>query len=1022
MPVLLFCGTVILTPDLGWSQASSATLQGRVTDPSGAVIAGATVTLTNQDTQAKITKVSSSTGDFSFTFVPVGTYTLTIEGKGFRPYVASGVTLRAGQQVRQTFAMEIGSVTESVKVEADTPIVNTVSAQQLQNYSLTDARELPLQNRDFTALLKINAGVVPSTGNDGTGVNLNGIGRNGTVYSVDGTNASGNVGSNNPGVYQGGNLVDVMSVEGIQDVSVVKGVIPAEYANAIGGQVNVVSRSGTNTWHGSLFANHQNSALAARYQRSATKPRLTFNQFGASLGGPIVQNKIFIFGDYEGYRYSESSFVQGNVPTQAIRDRLLAAVPEYNLALQAFPLPNQPTAPDATVGLFATTRAAERRDNHYDLKGDINLSDSSRLSITYNRGQPYRTIARYFIDDPRLYLNDLNRGNVSYTTGGAAWTSEMHFGYNRTIQDRLDQFFTNIDPNQPNEEILYGRRLPRLSTTLGWSGPDGEINHSGGPMWEFGEKYARYIGSHSLKFGGHYRRITGTRNNPEIPNFYYSSLDAMLANQPSEVTATLGSGIYSGAEYEFGFFAQDDWVVSRKLTLNLGLRYDFYSNFAAFGEGGTPDAGLYNPSYMTMYGRFEVGPFRDRAKPYENDNNNFAPRVGFAYNPDGHGKTAIRGGFGMMYTNIVPEDFWNLVSSAPNIPYRANFSTSDVQHFGIKYPDYNDNFFKYTNELIQTTPITNVTGIYNPHLRSPYTLQYTLDVQREITPSLVFQTAFVGTRGVGFVLFRFANTVDRLTGLRPNPNLLQPYYIDNSQMSTYYGWQNSLNKRFSHGLSFNLSYTWSKAIANGGGDTGAYYDGENGTRNQDFFNLRADRGPTAFDLTHYFSGSVLYELPALSHYNAVVQHALGRWQVAGILRAQTGYASWVTQSSSTPAQRGDYIGGQAVLSDYQQTLQYLNPAAFAKIPVAKASGAPIRPGNASPGLFREPGMWNLDFSLAKNFAIREGLRLQIRTDMFNALNHTNLSGLRTSVNDPLFGELLSTRGARVIQLNARITF
>jgi outer membrane receptor protein involved in Fe transport len=1021
LPVVLL-GGFLLPVRNAWGQANSATFQGRVTDPTGAVVPAANVTLTNQDTQTEITKVTSSTGDFSFTFVPVGTYTLRIQGQGFKPYLASGIALRAGQQVRQSFTLELGSMTETVKVEAATPLVNTVSAQQLQNYSVTDARELPLQNRDFTALLKINSGVVPSTGNDGTGVNLNGIGRNGTVYSVDGTNASGNVGSNNPGVYQGGNLVDIMSVEGIEDVSVVKGVIPAEYADAMGGQVNVVSRSGTNTWHGSVFANHQDSALAARYQPSKIKPRLTFNQFGGSLGGPIIHNKVFIFGDYEGYRYSESSFVQGNAPTQALRDQLIQAVPAYKLALQAFPLPNQPTAPNATVGLFAATRAAERRDNHFDVKGDINITDSSRLAITYNRGQPYRTIARYFIGDPRLYYNDLNRGNVSYTTGGTHWTSEAHFGYNRTIQDRLDQFFNNIDPDQPNEAITYGRRLPRLSTTLGWSGPDGEINHSGGPMWEIGEKYARYVGSHSLKFGGNYRRVTGTRNNPEIPSFYYASLDALLANQPSEVQATLGSGIYSGSEYEFGFFAQDDWVVTRKLTLNLGLRYDFYSNFAAFGEGGTPEAGLYNPSFMTMDGRFEVGPFRDRAKPYENDANNFAPRVGFAYNPDGRGKTAIRGGFGIMFSNIVPEDFWNLVSSAPNVPYRINFSTADIQRFGIKYPDFNDNFFTYAKELIRTSPITNVTGIYNPNLQNPYTIQYTLDVQREITPTLVFQSAFVGTRGVKFILFRFANTVDRITGLRPNPNLLQPYYIDNSQTSSYFGWQNSLNKRFSRGLSFNLSYTWSKTLANGGGDTGAYYDGENGTRNQDFFNLNADRGPTAFDLTHYFSGSVLYELPSLSGMNTIVRHGLGRWQLAGIFRAQTGYASWATQSSSTPAQRADYVGGPAVLADYQDTLQYLNPAAFGRIPVSKASGAPIRSGNISPGLFREPGMWNLDFSIAKNFAIREQARLQIRTDMFNALNHTNLSGLRTSVNDPLFGRLLSTRGARVIQLNARITF
>lgn len=403
--VLLLSSVFLINPRTAWSQANTATFLGRLTDPTGALIPGADVTLTNQDTQITQTKTTSSTGDFAFTFVSPGNYQLSINAQGFKPYVSTGITLTAGQQVRQTFSLELGEVTETVSVEGSAPLVNTVSAQQLENYSLTDARELPLQNRNFTDLLKISAGVVPSTGAQGTGVNLNGIGRNGTVYSVDGTNASGNTGSNNPGVYQGGNLVDVMSVDAIADVSIVKGAIPAEYSNALGGQVNVVSKSGTNSWHGSVFANNQTSTLAARYQRSDTKPRLVFNQFGGSVGGPIVPNRIFVFGAYEGYRYSESSFVQGNVPTQSTRDQLLAAVPDYELSLQALPLPNQPTDPGAAVGLFQATRAARRKDNHVDLRGDIVLTNTSRLSLTYNHGEPYRTIARYYIDDPRIYYN-----------------------------------------------------------------------------------------------------------------------------------------------------------------------------------------------------------------------------------------------------------------------------------------------------------------------------------------------------------------------------------------------------------------------------------------------------------------------------------------------------------------------------------------------------------------------------------------------------------------------------------------
>ena len=1005
-----------------WGQANSATFYGTVVDPTGAAIPGAEVTLTATATAATLTKITSDAGEFAFTFVPAGTYTLRISAKAFTAFTSTGLVLAAGQQLSQTFSLELGAVTDTVTVEGVSPLVNTVSAQQLQNYSLSDARELPLQNRNFTGLLRINAGIVPTQGNDGTGVNMNGVGRNGTVYSVDGTNASGNSGSNNPGTYQGGNLVDMMSADGIQEVSAVKGVIPAEYEDAIGGQVNLVSKSGGNSWHGSVFENHQDSALNARFQPSSTKPRLTFNQFGGSLGGAIVKNRVFLFGDYEGYRRSESSFVQGNVPTQAVRDQLLAAVPDYKLALQAIPLPNGAIAANGTVGDYSTTRNATRTDNHFDARGDVVLTNNSRLTLTYNHGTPYRLIPRYLIDDPRTYLNELDRGTISFLTGGTTWTSETRFGINRTIQDRLDQFFNLIDPSQTKEGIAFGRRIPDIQTSLGWGGPDGEINHSGGPLWQFSEKYARYVGHHSLKFGGDYHRSVGTRNNPQIPDFYYSSFSALLANQPSQVTATLGSGLYSGRMYEFGFFAQDDWRVSPKLTWNLGLRYDYYSNFSAHGEDGTPHAGLYNPSFLTLDGNFNVGPFRPVSSPYENDGRNFGPRVGFSYNPDGRGRTAIRGGFGVMFSDVVPEDFWNLVSSSQNVPYRVTFTSADIQRFGIKYPDFNDNLFRYTQELVASSPIVYVSGIYNSRLQSPYTMQYTLDIQHQITPSLMFQTAAVGTRGVKFPMFRPVNAVNRVTGLRPNPNLGQPNYVDNSQSMTYYGWQNSLRKRFSRGFSFDVNYTWSKALGNGGGDTGAYYDGENSSRNRNFFDLRADRGPTASDITHYFAGDWVYQMPELTGQSSLVRHIAGGWQVAGILSAQTGLPVIISQSSTTPNQRADYVGGQAVLAGYQSTLQYLNPAAFQKIPVAKASGAPIRPGNYSPGAVRSPGFWNLNFSLAKNFALRENVRLQIRTDMFNALNHTSLSGLRTSVNDPRFGQLLSTQGARVMQWNARITF
>jgi outer membrane receptor protein involved in Fe transport len=1018
---LLCAALLLLAPADSWSQANSATFHGTVNDPTGAVVPGVTVTLTNQNTGATMTQMTAERGDFTFTFVPVGVYTVRIEAPGFKTHTTTGITLTAGQQARQTFTVELGSVAETVNVEGVAPLVNTVSAEQLHTFESTQVRQLPLQNRNVTGILLLNAGVVPSTGS-AQGVNMNGIGTNGTQWSLDGTSASGHTGASSPGAYQAPNLVDIMSTEGVQEVAAIKGVIPAEYENAIGGQVNVISKSGSNQWHGSLFENHRNKVLNARFQRLDQKPPLVFNQFGGSISGPIKNDKIFVFGDYEGYREVEGAFVQGNVPTQALRTQLLNAVPAYKLALDAFPLPNQPGG-DAMVGLYASAKGAIRRDNHFDARGDILLTSTSRLAVTYNRGRPVRTTPRFYIDDDRAWYNTLDRVTASYTVGRAGWVSETKFGVNRTVADRTDGFFSKLEPENANESFTGARRRPRLSTSLGFSGPDGEINHYGGPLWQISQKIARPVGRHFLKFGGDFHRLTGTRNNPEVPTFTYSGLDALLNNTPRAVTATLGNGDFTMRNYEFGFFVQDDWRATSKLTLNLGLRYDFYSNFVSKGKRGTPDAGLYNPELLSQDGNFTVGPFRPITNPFEHDPMNVGPRFGFAYNPDGQGKTALRGGFGVMFTTNTADMGWFATAIGRNIPSRQDFDPALIARFGIKYPMFNENFFDFVLQQSKESQRTNVFQIFDPKLQVPYTMQYSFDIQRQITPTLMLSTGVTGTRGVKLILFRAANRVDRITGLRPNPNLSQPIYTDNSQSLTYWAWQSSLSKRFSRKLSFDMNYTWSKGIANAAGDFGAWFTGENSNAlNQEYFDLRADRGPTSFDITHFFSAGWVYELPGLDRVTNPLRHISGGWQVSGIFRANTGLPETATQSSSRPGDRTDYVGGAVVLPNYRKTLQYLNRDAFQLIPLGTASGAPIRPGNAGRGLFRVPGQWNLDLSVSKYVPIHERVRMQIRADMFNALNHTNLTGLRTSRNDSFFGQLLNTRGARIIQVGASLSF
>ena len=1028
IPLFLLIGLALLYPPLAQPQANTATLHGTVTDPSEAAIANASITLTNEGTQAVVVQRSGTGGEFVFAFVPPGVYTLRIELAGFKSLAAAGINLSAGQQARLTYRLDLGQVSESVKVEGSGSLINTVSSEQLKTFRPGEIRELPLQNRNFTRILILIPGAVPSTGSS-TGVNMNGVGTNGTQWSLDGTNASGNTGANSPGAYQAPNLVDIMSIEGIQEVSAVKGVIPAEYENAIGGQVNLISKSGTNQWHGSLFENHRNRLLNARLQTLATKPALTFNQFGGSLGGPVKKDKIFLFGVYEGYREREGAFVQGNVPTDSLRAQLQAAVPAYKMTLDAYPSPNQPTAPNAIVGLYSGAQASRRDDNHIDAKGDILFSSSSRLAVTFNHGTPIREIPSLFLNNDRSWTNSLNRFSISQTVTKATWVSETRFGYTRTIQVRGDAFFNQKEPNRSDEEFTGARSIPRFTTGFGIGGPTAEANRSGGPMTTISQKFARSSGRHFLKFGGNYSYLIGTRNNPENPGLFYPTLDSMLRNAPASGTVTFGNGDFDMRTYGFGGFFQDDFRVMPKLTLNLGLRYDFYSNFRSVGKKGTPAAGLYNPAFLSQDGAFRVGPFNPVDKPFNHDPINLGPRVGFAYNPDGQGKTAIRGGFGMMFSPNTPEIGWFATAIAPNIPSRQELGPANISRFNVRFPMFNADFLQQVQQLAQEAGASprNVFQMFNSDLQAPYTMQFSLDVQRQLGRTLVLNTGFVGTRGVKLILFRAANRVDRITGLRPNPNLSQPIYTDNSQTLSYYSWQSSLKKRFSNNLSFDVNYTWSKGLGTASGDFGAWFAGENSnTLNQEFFDLRSDYGPSSYDLKHLFTAGWVYEVPVWTGLQyRTVRNALGGWQLSGIFRANTGLPVTVSQTSSIPGQRGEYVGGGPVkLDNYRDTLQYLNPAVFTLIPVSSASGAPIRPGNVGRGSIREPGMWNLDFSLAKAFAIplREKMRLQFRADMFNALNHTNLSGLRTSRNDVFFGRLLGTRGSRLMQVGAVLNF
>src|SRR5262249_16512248 len=269
--ILLVTILVIGLAGRGLAQVTTATLYGIVQDQSGSVIAGAQITLTHDATAAVRQTTTDGTGEFVFTALPVGAYTLKIEKQGFKAYMSKGIELGAAQTVRQNYALEVGELTQSVTVEAGTPLVNTVTTEQLQTYDRQKVTELPVARRNFSNLLRIGTGVTYT----GDSVRMNGVGKSGVAFSVDGTDAGGNPEGRNSSNYLQPNLIDIMSIEAIQEVHTIKGVAPAEYGNVVGGQVNLLSRSGTNNWHGALFENFQSNSLNARNQRLSNKPGLT---------------------------------------------------------------------------------------------------------------------------------------------------------------------------------------------------------------------------------------------------------------------------------------------------------------------------------------------------------------------------------------------------------------------------------------------------------------------------------------------------------------------------------------------------------------------------------------------------------------------------------------------------------------------------------------------------------------------------------------------------------------------------
>jgi hypothetical protein len=976
-------------------QVTTATIYGVVLDPSGAAIPEASVTAISELTSTSMTAVTNDRGEFTIPFLPVGAYTITVDAKGFRPQRQTGMELAAGQKANLSYTMQLGATTEAVTVTSAAPILNLSSAQQDVMLNSRQAIELPMARRDISNMLNLGTG----TSAGGDTISINGLPTRGFSFTVDGVDASPDSEFPSLALYGNINYIKGVSIEAVREVQIAKNIFSAEIANTVSGNVNIISKSGTNDFHGSLFENYQAGGLSANNHLLAAKSSLVFHQFGGSLGGRIVPDKVFFFGTFEGYRLNQQQPLTGNVPSRWARDQIIARIPEAQTYFDLWPLPTEGEQAGDVVASFAGTDAAKRTDNHALVRVDYNISSKDFLNARYSRGRPNTREPRLITGNARVFEGENENGGASYThVFNPAFTSEFRVGHNYSYVNRLDEIYTAGIP------VLQGAGLPT-------SGGEIFIKYGSTTTFENSNSWVR--GAHSLKFGGLLRWQRASRENIEVPIYTFSTFNDILENRPSNGRYVFDLSDFRISRWFAGAFLQDDYRVTPSLMLNLGIRYD-YSSVPTERDG----------RFFNRDGPF--GPYRDPDQVWNAYYGMVSPRVGLAWTLDQSRKTVFRGGFGIFF---IPHNLFSgpveLVKEAANIPFDTELSLQEMRQGGIRYPDPNATVLP----IIIARGIVTDSAI-DPNWQNSYSMQWTAGIQRQITESMALDVAYVANRGVKMVYSPDWNRVDRITGLRPYPNFSQFRYYQSADSSIYNSLQASLRKRFSRNLMFNINYTWASNLAYYIGDYNCC-GADNGP--QDLNDLSENRAPTPYHIRHRFISDVIYELP-LARFSGdswAKRWLFEGWQAGGIFLAETGPSLDIRQNigAAAPGARPDYVGPSheaAIRPDYavseNGSYQYLDASMFANVPISPVSGATIRAGNLGRRSIYGPGQWTIDLALSKNLKLGEGQRIQLRADLFNALNHTNFRGVDTNSRSSRFGRITSTGPGRVTQLSARFDF
>jgi len=1053
------------------AQYTTASFGGTVVDSSNAVLPDARVTVRNVDTGFAQSAATDAAGAFLFSRLPVGNYELRVERPGFSTYVQTGITLAVNQAVNQTVTMQLGQVAEQVTVQADAELVVTRTGTVSQLIDQKRVVELPLNGRMAQTLVFLSAGSV-DLGRNGCRIcghggvypgeqtaGVNGAGMAQVNYQLDGA------GHND--TYLNVN-VPFPNPDAVQEFNLQESNFTAEYGNAAGGIVNIVTRSGTNDLHGSLFEFLRNGKLNARNFFAPVHDTLKRNQFGGSVGGPIVRDKLFYFGTYQGTRVrSEAAGRVTFVPTAAERagdfssllpkQKLVDPVtrqefpgnqipqsrisPVSNFFLKWIPLPNRAGRELNFVG----TNQIET-ENQFMTKVDYNLSRhqlSGRYFFTdYDRPAvvPANNILAASSAGNAVRVQNVSV-NHTYTFGPTLLLTST-FGLNRQRGGSLSSApfgypDAGVKISSAASSALKAPPEITMSVTGGFGIGTNHLGDFDRGDFTIRENVTKIRGPHELHFGGEAVRLSNHIINTfrMDGNFTFNGqlsgdgiADFMLGRASNFVQ---GGGEFKNLKgTRWGFFAQDNWRVNQRLTLNLGVRWDPYFPYydregrvVCFVPGAKSQRYPNAPAGM-LYG----GDNHDPGCPLGgSDANiwNIAPRIGFAYRLTRDGKTSLRGGFGYFYTPIQASSFNPFTNIAPFAPgfsfdgvsFEDPFGSAGVtnpfpEQYGPRVPGPEATF---------VTP-TELRAVFSKDFRTPLLAAWNLSVERQLGSDWVLRVAYIGNKATYFfaaaengreinpaIYIPGQSTVANTQARRFYQNFSRIGLYESSNNSNYNSVQLNAEKRFGKGLSVLANYTFSKKFDDYGWTTPD--------------NRRFDYGLSREDVPHNLKFSNVWQIPRM-RVNRVLDKLIDGWMLNSIVTWQSGFPFSISSGRDNSftginRDRADFLGGNADLgSDRphgEMVARYFDTSKF----VANAIGTF---GSSGKNILRGPRYFNTDIGLLKVTNVTERMSLQFRAEFFNIFNNVNFNAPNTNRSSNQFGQITSALDPRILQFGLKLLF